>query len=384
MKASKLKDGVFWVGAIDWNPPNFGYSLSKGTAYNSYLILDEKTALIDTVKHGFTQENISRINDAANTSDIDYVIIGNYMMDHSGSLPFLMKRAKNATIVTTKESKKAIEKYHGGKWNFEIVGDGDCLKLGKRKLLFTEFEISGNNILLTYSKEDKILFSEDLFSQHIASNARFDTDMGKLESDALSYFVNYLRPLNKLPDLTDVEILAPNHGVIWRQDTGKIIKKYQSWIKGESKNKATILYSSVWRGTEKMAYAIADGVASTGIDTEVINYEMHDPGYILTTLFESKTVVIGCPSLKGGVPPELSKIISLIELSGLKNKYLALFSCYADMASPINHLLKLISKIDFELIDNPLEVQYAPSEKELTLCFELGNRLGERTKNKKG
>ncbi|MEN6378143.1 MAG: FprA family A-type flavoprotein [Methanofastidiosum sp.] len=386
MKALKLKDGVFWVGAIDWNPPKFGYSLSKGTTYNSYVILDEKTALIDTVKHGFTQENISRINDATNTSDIDYVIIGNYHMDHSGSLPFLMKRAKNATILATKESKKAIEKYHGGEWNFEIVGDGDCLNLGKRKLLFTEFEISGNDILLTYSEHDNILFSEDLFSQNVASKDRLDSASEEQENDALSYFVNYLLPLQRLPDpdFNGIDILAPNHGVIWHQNTGKIIKKYQSWIKGESKNKATILYSSIWRGTEKMAYAIADGVSNTNIDTEVINYETCDPGYILTKLFESKTIVIGCPSLKGGVPPELSKIISLIELSGLKNKYLVLFSCYADMASPINHLLKLVSKIDFELIDNPLEVQYAPSEKELTLCFELGNRLGERTKNKKG
>ncbi len=384
MKALKLNDGVFWAGAIDWNPPKFGYSLSNGTTYNSYLILDEKTALIDVVKHGFTQEHISRINDVTNSSGIDYIIIGNYQMDHSGSLPFLMKRANNATIVATKESKKAIEKYHGGKWNFQIVGDGDCLELGKRKLLFAEFEVSGNNILLTYSEQDKILFSGDLFSQHIASCKRFSTDIEKLEFDALSYFVNYLMPLNKLPDFTDVEFLAPSHGVIWRQNTDKIIKKYQSWIKGESKNKAIILYSSIWRGTEKMAYAIADGVAGAGSDTEVINYETCDPGYILTKLFESKTVAIGCPSFKGGVPPEISKIISLIELSGLKNKYLALFSCYSDMTSPINHLLKLVSKIDFKLFDNPLEVQYAPSEKELALCFELGNRLGEKTKNNKG
>lgn len=384
MKAFKLTEGIFWVGAVDYNPPNFGPCVSKGTTYNSYIILDEKTALIDSVKHGFTQETVSRITDVANPSDIDYVVIGDYRMDHSGSLPFLMKRAKNATIVATKGSKKAIEKYHGGKWNFEIIGDGDFLDLGKRKLLFREFKLNGNDILLTYSKADKILFSGDLFSQHIASCTRFDMDMEKLEFDALSYFVNYLAPLNKLPDLIGVEFLAPNHGVSWRQNTDKIIERYQSWIKGESKNKATILYSSIWRGTEKMAYDIADGVLSTGTEVEVIHYEMHDPGHILTKLFESKTVVIGCPSLRGGVPPELSKIISLIELTGLKNKYLALFSCYADMDSPINHLLKLVSKIDFELIDDPIEVQYAPSEKELALCFELGSRLGEKTKNNKG
>ena len=146
MKAFKLKDGVYWVGAIDWSPPKFGYSLSKGTTYNSYIILDEKTTLIDTVKHGFTQETVSRINDVTNASNIDYIIIGNYRMDHSGSLPFLMKRAENATIVTTEGSKKAIEKYHGEKWNFKIVKNGDSLNLGKRTLLFKEFKTGGNDI----------------------------------------------------------------------------------------------------------------------------------------------------------------------------------------------------------------------------------------------
>jgi len=383
MKAFKLNEGVFWVGAIDWSPPKFGYSLSKGTTYNSYIILDEKTALIDTVKHGFTQETVLRINDVTNTSNIDYVIIGNFRMDHSGSIPFLMKRAKNATIVTTEESKKAIEKYHGGNWNFKIVKDGDSLILGKRKLLFKEFKIGGDGILLTYSEQEKILFSEDLFSQHIASKDRLDTDISNLENDALSYFVNYLMPIDRLPDLLGIEILAPNHGAIWHQNTREIIERYQSWIKGESKNRATILYSSIWRGTEKMAYAIADGIGGTGIEVEVINYENHDLGYILPKLFQSKSIVMGLPSFKGGIPPELSKILSLVEISGLKNKYLALFTCYADTNSPIGPLIKFTSKLNFELISAPLEVQYAPSEEELRHCFELGKKIGEKTKNNK-
>lgn len=383
MKAFKIKDEVFWVGAVDWNPPNFGQCLSKGTTYNSYLISDKKTALIDTVKHGYTQESISRINDVKNILDIDYVIIGNYQMDHSGSLPFLMKRANKATIVTTKESRKAIEKYHGGKWNYELVGEGDSLKLGKIKLLFNEFKIGGNDTLLTYSEHHKILFSEDFFSQHIASKNRLDISIKEAENDALSYFVNYIMPLDIMPDLSDIEIIAPNHGVIWRQNTSKIIERYESWIKGDSKNKVSLLYSSTWRGTEKMAFAIADGIGSTGIDVEVLNYKNLEFGHILTKLFESKSIVIGCPSLKGGVPPEISKLISHLELIGLKNKSLALFTCYTDMNSPIGPLLKLTSKLNFELIDIPLEVQYMPNEEELNLCFELGSKIGERTKNNK-
>jgi flavorubredoxin len=340
--------------------------------------------LIDTVKHGFTQEIISRISDIKNLSDIDYIIIGNYHMDHSGSLPFLMKKAKNVTIIGTEVCKKAIEKYHNGKWNFKIVKDGDTLSLGRRTLLFKEFRLKSGNILLTYSNYDKLLFSEDLFSLHIASDFRTDNNLFEIESDVLSYFVNYLMPIEMLPDLSRVDMLAPNHGVVWCQNTNIIIEKYQEWIKGKSNNKVTILYSSIWRGTEKMAYAFADGARNAGAEVQVINYDAHEAGYILTKLFESSIIAIGFPSFKAGVPLELSKLFYYFDLIGLKKKSLALFSCYSDTKSPLESFLTLASRLDFELVEKPLEVQYSPNENELNICFELGNRLGEKTKNNKG
>jgi flavorubredoxin len=383
MKSFNLKEGIFWVGAVDYNPPKFGPSLSKGTTYNSYLICDEKTALIDTVKHGFTQELVSRISDAIDISKIDYIVIGNYQMDHSGSLPFLMKRAKNAKIVTTEGSKKAIEKYHGSKWEFEIVSDGDLINLGRTTLLFKEFKLNDCDLLLTYSIEDRILFSGDLFSQHIASPKRTDIDIKDLESDALSYFVNYLLPLSELPNLKDVKILAPNHGAVWIKDAKNIIQKYEDWIKRESKNKAIIIYGSTWRGTEKMAYAIADGIGSVGAEIEVINYENFDLENILVKIFESKSIVIGCPSFKNGVPFELSKLLYNLKHLKLENRLLTLFTCYSFKESPITSLLELTSNLGFELFDPPLEIKYMPNEEEINLCFELGRKIGEKTKSNK-
>ena len=383
MKSFNLKEGIFWVGAVDYNPPKFGPSLSKGTTYNSYLISDEKTALIDTVKHGFTQELVSRISDAIDISKIDYIVIGNYQMDHSGSLPFLMKRAKNAKIVTTEESKKAIEKYHGGQWEFEIVSDGDLINLGGTTLLFREFKLNDCDLLLTYSVENKILFSGDLFSQHIASPKRTDIDIKDLECDALSYFVNYLLPLSELPNLKDVKIIAPNHGIVWTKDAINIIQKYEDWIKRESKNKAIIIYGSTWRGTEKMAYAIADGIGSVGAEIEVINYENFDLENILVKIFESKSIVIGCPSFKNGVPFELSKLLYNLKHLKLENRLLTLFTCYSFKESPIISLLELTSNLGFELFDPPLEIKYMPNEEEINLCFELGTKIGEKTKSNK-
>mgnify|MGYP000510090041 CR=1 FL=1 len=312
MKAFFLKEGVYWVGAVDWNPPKFGESLSKGTTYNSYLICDEKTALIDTVKHGFTQEIVSRISDVKNPLDIDYIVIGNYNMDHSGSLPFLMKSAKNATIIGTKECKKAIEKYHNAQWKFKIIKDGDTLSLGKTTLLFKELKLKNNDIILTYVDRQKILFSGDLFSQHIASDLRIDINLPEIENDVLSYFVNYLMPIENLPDLSGIELLAPNHGIIWSQNTIEIIEKYKEWVKGKLKNKVTIIYSSIWRGTEKMAYAIADGINSIGEEVEVINYGIKDTGYILTKIFESSFEIQRINKFKKFININLIFVISII------------------------------------------------------------------------
>ena len=382
MNSFKIKDGIYWTGAIDWHPPKLGYGISKGTSYNSYIILDDKIALIDTVKHGFTHEIISRIEDVIDPSKIDYIIIGNYKMDHSGSLPFLMKKTKNAIIVTTESSKKAIERYHGQKFNFLIVKDGDILDLGKRKIQFVSFKINDDDILMTYSFNDKLLFSEDLFSQHIASSFRFDKDIDRIEDDALSYFVNYLMPLGKLPDFSNVEVIAPNHGVIWNSMSSKIIENYQKWIKSSSRNKATVIYSSTWRGNEKMAYAIADGVSSTGIEVNVINYDDQELGKIAAEVFLSKAVVIGCPSFKGSTPPELSKIFSYLKSIGLNNKIAALFTCY-EGKSPTKSLTEYVSGLSFDLIDSPLEVMYAPNKTELEKCFQLGVRIGKEVKIQK-
>jgi len=376
MKSFKIKDGIYWTGAIDWHPPKLGYGISKGTSYNSYIILDDKIALIDTVKHGFTHEIISRIEDVIDPLKIDYIIIGNYKMDHSGSLPFLMKRAKSATIVTTESSKKAIEKYHGSKFNFLIVKDGDTLDLGKRKIEFISFKVNDNDVLMTYPSNDKLLFSEDLFSQHIASSFRFDKDIEGIEKDALNYFVNYLMPLDKLPDFSNIEVIAPNHGVIWNNMSSKIIENYQKWIKSSSKDMVTVIYSSIWRGNEKMAYAIADGVSSAGIEVNVINYDEQELGKIAAEVFLSKAVVIGCPSFKGGIPPELSKIFSYFKSIGLNNKLAALFTCY-EGKSPAKSLTEYASLLSFDLIDSPIEVMYAPNKTELEKCFELGVKIGK-------
>jgi len=382
MNSFKIKDGIYWTGAIDWHPPKLGYGISKGTSYNSYIILDDKIALIDTVKHGFTHEIISRIEDVIDPSKIDYMIIGNYKMDHSGSLPFLMKKTKNAIIVTTESSKNAIERYHGQKFNFLIVKDGDILDLGKRKLQFISFKINDNDILMTYSSNDKLLFSEDLFSQHIASSFRFDKDIDGILDDALSYFVNYLMPLGKLPDFSKIEVIAPNHGAIWGNLSYKIIENYQKWIKSSSNDKLTVIYSSMWRGNEKMAYAIADGVSSIGIEVNVINYDDQELGKIASEVFISKAVVIGCPSFKGGIPPELSKIFSYFKSIGLNNKLAAVFTCY-EGKSPAKSLTEYASLLSFNLIDSPLEVMYAPNKTDLEKCFKLGVKIGKEVKIQK-
>jgi flavorubredoxin len=174
-----------------------------------------------------------------------------------------------------------------------------------------------------------------------------------------------------------------NHGIVWTKDAINIIQKYEDWIKRESKNKAIIIYGSTWRGTEKMAYAIADGIGSVGAEIEVINYENFDLENILVKIFESKSIVIGCPSFKNGVPFELSKLLYNLKHLKLENRLLTLFTCYSFKESPIISLLELTSNLGFELFDPPLEIKYMPNEEEINLCFELGTKIGEKTKSNK-
>ncbi len=240
MGTIELKKGIYWVGAIDWNIRNFhGYNTPRGSTYNAYLIVDDKVALIDTVKAPFFDEMLERIQEIISPDKIDYLISNHVEMDHSGSLPRIKELAKNATIIATKMGQKGLTRYYKKDWPFQIVKTGDTLDLGKRKVAFVEVPmVHWPDSMVTYSPSDKILFSNDAFGQHIATSKRFDDEVGWdiIYPEAVTYFANIVMhlsgPVLKALDAAkglELDMIAPCHGVIWRKNIENIVKAYYSW-----------------------------------------------------------------------------------------------------------------------------------------------------------
>ena len=260
----EIKEGVYWVGAVDWNIREFhGYSTYRGTTYNAYLIKGDKTALVDTVKAEFFPEMLAKIQSLVNPADIDYLVVNHLEMDHSGGLPRFMEAAPKAQIVATDNGLKGLARHYEGDWPLIKVKSGDELSLGTKTLQFLEaYMLHWPDSMFTYVKEDRLLLPNDGFGQHFASYQRFDDELPNLENvmeEATKYFANILMPLAPLipPLLKKVEkmglqidMIAPSHGIIWRSHLDKIIQAYSGWSTGVAENRALIIYDSMWGSTE--------------------------------------------------------------------------------------------------------------------------------------
>ncbi len=296
-----LAEGINWVGVVDWNIRDFhGYVTKRGTTYNAYLVQDEKTALVDTVKHEFSSELLRNIRELVDPSKIDYIIVNHVEMDHSSSLPEIVKHAKNAVIIASQRGKDAITEHYGADFNIQTVKTGDELKLGKRTLRFVEAPmLHWPDSMFTYMVEDKILMPNDAFGQHLATSERFDDEVDGhvLMEEAATYFANILMPLaplitRKLEEVTQMGIpitmIAPSHGIIWRSDPSKIVKAYADWSAGVSKNKVVIVYDTMWGSTDKMARDVAEGAASQGVDVKLLKLRAANRTEAMTEILDAK------------------------------------------------------------------------------------------------
>ena len=293
-----LKEGVNWVGVVDWNIRDFhGYVTSRGSSYNAYLIRDEKIALVDTVKHAFSNELIENISELTSLEKIEYIIVNHVEMDHSSSLPVIAKLAKNAKIIASQRGKDALIEHYGADFNMvETVKTGDELKLGKRTLRFIEAPmLHWPDSMFTYLVEDKILMPNDAFGQHFAGSGRFDDEVDEcaLMEEAKTYYANILMPfapliIRKIQEVVKmgipIEMIAPSHGIIWRKDPSKIINAYLDWSSMVAKQKAVVVFDTMWGSTDKMARAIADGISSGGVEVELFKLRATDNTDVVTEI----------------------------------------------------------------------------------------------------
>ncbi len=397
MAKIELTNGVYWVGVVDWNLRDFhGYTTPRGGTYNAYLIVDDKIALVDTVKHGFAGEMIERIREIIDPLKIDYIVSNHVEMDHSGSLPEIMKIAVNARVIATEKGKEGLLRHYRTNWNFRTVKTGDELNLGKKTLFFIAAPmLHWPDSMFTYLKEDKILLSNDGFGQHLASSFRFDEDVCSLlgyecdtvMDEAAKYYANILMPfagiiLKKIEELQklgiEIKMIAPSHGMIWT-NPGKIIDAYLKWAQGISKQKVLVIYDTMWNSTEIMANEILRGVADSGVEAALFHLRRNDWSEIVKEVLEARAVIIGSPTLNNGMFPTVGGFLTYLIGLRPKNKLWATFGSYGWAGGAVKGVNEKLKSAGYEPIES-LEVIFRPDEQDLAKCYALGQKMASMVK----
>ncbi|MCZ7381762.1 MAG: FprA family A-type flavoprotein [Candidatus Methanoperedens sp.] len=397
MAKIELTNGVYWVGVVDWNLRDFhGYTTPRGGTYNAYLIVDDKIALVDTVKHAFAGEMIERIREIIDPSKIDYIVSNHVEMDHSGSLPEIMKIAVNAQVIATEKGKEGLLRHYRTNWNFRTVKTGDELALGKKTLFFiTAPMLHWPDSMFTYLKEDKILLSNDGFGQHLASSFRFDEDVCSLlgyecdtvMDEAAKYYANILMPfagiiLKKIEELQklgiEIKMIAPSHGMIWT-NPGKIIDAYLKWANGVSKQKVLVIYDTMWNSTEIMANEILRGAADSGVEAALFHLRKNEWSEIVKEVLEARAVIIGSPTLNNGMFPTVGGFLTYLMGLRPKNKLWATFGSYGWAGGAVKAVNEKLKTSGYEPIES-LEVNFRPDEADLGKCYALGQKIASQVK----
>ena len=388
MKPAEIAKDIFWVGAIDWNIRDFhGYSTKRGTTYNSFLIMDERITLIDTVKKEFADELITNISQIVDPKKIDCIISNHTELDHSGGLPRVMhKIGEDKPLYCSKMGHKNLSQHFPHKWNLHPVEDGGELSLGKRTLTFMETRmLHWPDSMFTYAQEDKILFSSDAFGQHYAGLERFDDQIGdRIMPHAKKYFANILllySPLilNLVEKVTEMglplDMVCPDHGIIWRKDPGKIINAYVEWSRQEPKRKALVIYDTMWHSTELMAGAIVDALGREGVDAQPMHLRSWHRSDIMTEVLDAGAIIVGSPTLNNGLFPTVGDFLTYMKGLKPKNKIGAAFGSYGWSGESVKLINKALEEMKFDVIDPGVRIQFVPDEKGIKNCNELGKKI---------
>lgn len=346
MKVVEIAKDIYSVGVRDWNVRNFhGYLTQKGTSYNAYLIMDEKVTLIDSVKAPFSQELLERISQVIEPSKIDYVISNHVEMDHSGAMPYLMKHLPNAVIVCSAAAEKEHKMHFDTSgWKFQTVKTGDTLSIGRRSLSFLMTPmVHWPDNMVTYCPEDKILFSNDAFGQHLASSELFDDELSLdlILAEAKKYYANIVMPYSsqvvatlKAASSLDIRMIAPSHGIIWRKNLPAILDCYTKWSRSETVKKAVIVFDSMWGSTEKIAYAIRHAFETKGYSYKFFDLKSNHISDVITDCLDAEFICVGSPTLNKNIMPSVAAMMTYIQGLICKGKKGILFGSYG--WAPIN------------------------------------------------
>lgn len=385
----KMTDKVTWVGKIDWELRRFHgdeYSTHRGSSYNSYLIKDKKNVLIDTVWAPFAEEFVDNLKKEIDLKKIDYIICNHSEVDHSGALPLLLKEIPGTPIYCTSNGAKMLKAHYHEDWNFVQVKTGDTLELGESKLTFVEARmLHWPDTMFTYMSGENILFSNDGFGQHYASELMYNdlVDKAELYQEAIKYYANILTPFStfvvkKIEEILSfnlpVDMIAPSHGIIWRENPAQIIEKYMDWAKDYQENQITIVYDTMWNATRKMAEAIAQGIRSVDKDVAVklFNVSHADKNDVITEMFKSKAILAGSSTVNKSIMFAISGILDMVKGLGFKNKKAAAFGSYGWSGESLAILNERLKEAKLEVVSDGIRELWNPDEEALERCVKFG------------
>jgi flavorubredoxin len=395
--AFKIKDNITWVGKTDWELRKFhGEELSthRGSSYNSYLVREEKTVLIDTVWGPFDREFVQQLRQVIDLKKIDFVVANHGETDHSGSLPELMREIPGTPIYCTANAVKSLKGQYHQDWNFKVVKTGDKLNIGEKDLIFVEAPmLHWPDSMFCYLTGDNVLFSNDAFGQHFCSELMYNdlVDQCELFQEAIKYYANILTPFSMLVDKKIKEVLAlnlpvdmicPSHGIMWRKDPLQIVNKYVQWANSYQENQITIIYDSMWNGTRRMAEAIAEGVKSADSDTVVKLFQCarSDKADIITEIFKSKAIVVGSPTVNRGILSAVGGILEEVKGLGFKNKKAAAFGAYGWSGESAKIITEKLKEAGLEVLQEGIRVNWYPSAQDLESCINFGKEIAVKVK----
>jgi flavorubredoxin len=398
MKAVEVRNGIYWVGAVDWAVRDFhGYGTPRGTTYNNYLIMDDEVTLVDTVKHDFAEVMVKNIRSVVDPSKIRHVVVNHIENDHATAIDKIMELTPKATIYITEKGKKGYERFYDlSKWNVKTVKTGDTLSTGKKTLLFLETAmLHWPDSMMTYVKEDKVLMSQDAFGQHIASAVRFDDEfvtcqsMSELEDAVIDYYANILMPFGQLIKAKiaevqklglEIDVIAPDHGVIWRANPQKILQMYLDMANSKADLSVSVVYDTMWHSTEQMTLPIVQGIRDEGVDCRVFKLRAAPTSIAIKEFWRSRGMLVGSPTLNNIMFPTIAQFLTSLRGLRPKNRIVGAFGSYGWGGGAVKEVYEEIKRMGLDLFEPGLQVLYRPSTDDEMKCYEFGRAFAEKVK----
>ena len=389
-----IKNNVYWVGKIDWELESFhgdDYSIHHGSSQNAYLVKEEKTVLIDTVWRPHSSEFVDNLAGEIDLKSIDFIVMNHGEVDHSGSLPALMEKIPNTPIYCTANAVKSLTgQYHHPEWNYKVVKTGDSVDIGGGKqLVFVEMKmLHWPDSMATYLTGDNILFSNDAFGQHYAVEELFNdkADQCLLWGEALKYYANILNPFSplvkkKVEEIVamnlPIDIIAPSHGAIWRDNPLQIVNKYYEWSGDYQEDRITIAYDTMWEGTMQLAHKIGAEISRISPETtvKIFNISKADKNDIMTEVFRSKAIAVGSPTVGQNILSSVGGWLEFLKELKFKHKKAAVFGCYGWSGESTKILRERLTDAGFEVAEPEIRCSWNPVEEDLNKAVGVAEAL---------